>query len=66
MNAEANDIGLAALMKVLDFQIRSVKLYRPDKPGVDLNGTMNRTTGLKPPIYKRDRHFTSRQCLPRG
>jgi len=60
MNAKANDMGLAALMKALDIRIRSVKLYRLDKPGVDLNGTMSRTTSWKPAIEQRDRHFTSR------
>jgi len=49
MDAEANDIVLAALMKAWDFRVRSVKLYRLDKPGVDSNGTMNKTTGLLPP-----------------
>ena len=45
MDAEANDIVLAALMKPWDFRVCSVKLYRLDKPGVDSNRTMNKTTG---------------------
>jgi len=44
-DAEANDIVLAALMKPWDFRVRSVKLYRLDKPGVDSNRTMNKATG---------------------
>jgi len=48
MNAEVNDIDLAGLIKAWDFRIHSVKLYRLDKAGVDLNVTMNKTTGLLP------------------
>jgi len=62
MNAEANDIDLAALMKAWDFRIRSVKLYRLDKAGgVDLNRTINM---LPTPVDQQDRHFTSPQYSP--
>jgi len=40
-------------MKAWDFRIRSVKLYRLDKAGVDLNRTMNITNGLLPPWISR-------------
>ncbi|RPA91283.1 hypothetical protein L873DRAFT_1848385 [Choiromyces venosus 120613-1] len=49
MDAEANDIVLAALMKAWEFRVRSVKLYRLDRSGIDSNGIMNNTTGLPPP-----------------
>jgi len=48
MNAEVNDIDLVALMKACDFRIHSFKLYRLHKAGVDLNRSMNKTTGLLP------------------
>ena len=43
---DGQNIVLIVLMKVWDSPVRSVKLYRLDKPGVDWNGTMNKTTGL--------------------
>jgi len=61
IDAEANDIVFAALMKVRDFRVRSVKLYSLDKPGVDSNRTMDKTT-IATPVDQRDRHFTSPQC----
>ena len=49
MDAEANDIVLAALMKAWGFRVRSIRLYRLDKPGVNSNGLINETTGLLTP-----------------
>ena len=48
MDAEANDIVLAALTKAWDFRARYVRLHRLDKPGVNSNGIINKTTGLLP------------------
>jgi len=38
-----SDIAFTALMKAWDFRVRSIKLYRLVKPGVDSNKTMNQT-----------------------
>jgi len=46
IDADANGVVVTVLRKTWDLRVRSVKLYRIGKPGVDLNRTMNRITGL--------------------
>jgi len=46
MDAEANDIVLAALIQPWDFWVTTAKLYRLYTPYVDLDKPMKKATGL--------------------